>query len=625
MGDRARALLLGAALVAATCVAYSPVWDAGFVFDDSWYITGNPAVQAPDGLRRFWLTTELPDYYPLTWSLWWLEWRLWGPAPRGYHVVNVALHAAAALLLAAVLRRLRVPGAWWAAAAFALHPLGVASAAWVSEQKNTLALVFYLAAIFFYIQFDDGGGRRFYVLSVVAFLAALLSKTAVVMMPVVLLGGLIWRRGRLTAQDLGRTAPFFVLALGLGLVTVWFQHHRALGGEVTFHESIAERFVRAGAIPWFYLGKTLWPAPLMAVYPKWTIETADPRAYLPGLALAAAAALAVWKRRTWGGPALLGFGYFIVMLFPVLGFVDQGFYQHAWVADPWVYFAMPGVLALVAAGAAAFCQRKGGLAVRAGAVAGLVALAGLGVLTFRRCHVYESDETLWADTLARNPHAALAHNNLGFVRAEQGRWDEAIAHYEAALGLQPDLAQAHNNLGVALSATARVEEALSHYTAAVRQRPRYTAAEVNRGNTLLGLGRLQEASSSFERVLELDPGSADAHNGLAGVRALQDRTEDAVAHYATAVRLRPDFATAVYNLAILLDDLGRYEEAVPAYEAAVRLMPDAAHVRHDLANALVRAGRVQPALTHFESAARLAPENAAIQNDWADARARLGR
>ncbi len=221
--------LLAALLAVITFAAYFPALRGSFVFDDDSLIVHNRLIHADDGLHRFWFTTEAPDYWPLTSTLWWLEWRAWGDHATGYHVVSVLLHVISAILIWMILRRLKIPGAWLVGIAFAIHPVNVATVAWISEQKNTLSMLFYTAAILLYLSFDESNRWRTYALSLTAFVLALLSKTGVVMLPIVLLLCGWWRHGRLQRRDLLRMIPFFALSLASGLTTIWFQYNRAIG------------------------------------------------------------------------------------------------------------------------------------------------------------------------------------------------------------------------------------------------------------------------------------------------------------------------------------------------------------------------------------------------------------
>lgn len=320
--------LMAIVLVALTLIAYAPVLRGGFIWDDDVLITENTLVRARDGLYRIWFTTEgQDDYHPLTASLWWLEWRLWGNNPTGYHVANVLMHAVNAVLMWIILARLKVPGAWLAGCVFALHPVNVATAAWVSEQKNTLSMLFYAVAILLYLRFDEERGWRWYGLSLAAYLLALFAKTAVVMLPVVVLGCVWWTRGRVRWRDMLSSVPFFAASLVLGLVTIWFHSHRVLQGFQERTVSLAVRMATVGMIPWFYLYKAVLPVNLMVIYPKWQVDASGWVCYLPG-ALLLVCFFVFWReRRSWGRPLLFGLGYFVVMLFPVMGFFDRGFFK----------------------------------------------------------------------------------------------------------------------------------------------------------------------------------------------------------------------------------------------------------------------------------------------------------
>jgi len=535
-------------IVVLTMVVYIPAMRGGFIWDDALFITDNPMMKAHDGLHRFWLTTEAPDYYPLTWSLWWLEWRAWGSNATGYHVVNILLHAANAVLVWMILRRLKISGAWLAALAFAIHPVNVATVAWISEQKNTLSMMFSAVAVLLYLKFDESDRWPWYGLSLMAFLLALLSKSAAVMLPVVLLGCVWWMRHRIRWKDLLRCAPFFLLSLVLGLATVWFQYHQVLEEAIT-NRRVAVRLAAAGWAPWFYFGKTLVPLNLMLIYPKWHIDASRWICYVPGVLWIACFVVFWWKRESWGRPLLFGFGCFVAMLFPVLGFFDQGFYEYSAVADHWQYYSIIGIIALVVAAGEGICRRLGERRRWAEVLVGAAVFLTLGAATWKRTCVYATNETFWWDNVTRNPGASVAHFNLGEALAQKGEIKEAIDCYERALKLDPDYAQAHNNLGNSLFEVGRVEEAIAHLKEAVR----------------------------------LKPDSATMHSNLGGVLVQTGRTDEGIKQLEEAVRLKPDFADAQYNWGVALEQAGRNQEAIGHFQEALQIEPDYVEARNELA------------------------------------------
>jgi tetratricopeptide (TPR) repeat protein len=534
---QARDRLLAAVIVLATLIVYLPAMNAGFVWDDDIYVTESPLIAAKDGLYRLWFTTQHEAYYPLSSSTLWFEWRLWGMDARGYHVTNVVLHALNAVLIWRVLLQLKIPGAWVAALLFAVHPVNVASVAWISERKNVLSLYFYLLSVSWFLRFDAGASRRWHFLSLGAFLLALLSKTAVVMLPLVLLGCIWWRRGRITSKDFLRSAPYFALALTLGLVTVWFESNRVLGGKPVGEVAFWTRLAGAGLAPWFYLYKALLPFHLSMIYPRWAIESWGILVFLPGAALVIGLACC-WRFRASSGRAVLfGAGYFVVTLFPVLGFFDVGFFAYSRVADHWQYASIIGIIALlVASGARLLAMRH----LRWKVVAVAVPSVLLAALSFKQCGIYKDQKTLWRDTVLKNPMAWVAHYGLGVAAGMEGHFNEAVRHYSEALRLNSRYDKAHTNLGI----------------------------------TFLMQGRTNDARAHFIKALELNPNSSKAHFNLGDVLAHEGKTEEAITHYRMALSREPGFASAHYRLAVALHKTGQARVAIEHFEYALRLRPD---------------------------------------------------
>jgi tetratricopeptide (TPR) repeat protein len=563
-GFARRRLILGSVLlVGLTLLAYAPALNGGFVWDDDNFLTQNPLIKANDGLWRLWLTTQAADYWPLTSTTLWIEWRVWGMNPVGYHATNLLLHLAEAGVLWRILQRLGIPGAFFAALLFALHPVNVESVAWITQRKNLVAMLFFLMSILFFLKANPDappvaiprpGSKRWFALSLLAFALAMLGKGSVAPLPFVLLG-IIWWRRRLVAGDWIRLAPFFAVAAIFTVINLRFQSH------VYAHfrnAGLMERTLGAAGAILFYLGKALWPANLSFIYRQWSIRPDDFRWWIPFLAaIGVTLGLGILGRRggsPGGRGALFAWLYFCAMLVPVMGFTDVGFMVHSLVADHFQHLALIGVTTLAAAGLVSGLGRLPSAARPAAWALCCVMIGLFSLLTWRQSLTFHDQQTLFSATLERNPDSWMAQNNLGVALEKiPGRRPEAIAHFEAALRLRPLYAEAHDNLAKGLlSIPGRGDEALAHFEAAVRIDPDFGEAHYNLANALMQIpGRMGEALAHYEEVLRLDPSNAETQNNVAVVYTKMGRYGEAIAHLELAVKLNPGFALARENLSEL--------------------------------------------------------------------------
>ena len=593
-------VLPGVLLIAITMIAYLPALGGGFVYDDRMYVTEDARMDSAGGLGRIWSEVSGPEYrhqyYPLTTSVFWIQHQLWGEWSFGYHLFNILLHAANAVLLWRLLAGLRVPGAWLAGALFALHPVHVESVAWIAELKNVLSTYFFLSAAHVFVRYfgldelaafrESPSGPRTYAVGLALFVAALLSKTATALLPAALLLILWWKRGRLTRRDLVALAPLAVIGAGFVLVTMGLEtHHRALGE--AFDQSWLERVLIAGRALWFYAGKLVWPTELTLIYPRWAIDAAAWTQYLYPLAVVAVmAVLWVGRRRLGNGP-FAAVAFFVVAAAPI-SFGNVAFSQFSFVADHWQYWSSMGLIALaaaVAAGPALAWAKHPAARWPAGAVAALL-LVAMGSLTWQRAHAWENGIVLWEDTVRKNPGSTTARYNLGVALQQAGRLEEAIEAYRAALDIDPDDPLVLNNLGIALRLQGRLNEAIEQYRAALRVAPNFARAHTNLGEALQQQGRVEEAMEAYRESIHIQPDFAGAHYNLGVALRSQGRVREAMKHYRAAIAHDPKSAEAHLNLGEALQSIDRLDEAIRHYWLALEIKPDFAAARINLALAL---------------------------------------
>jgi tetratricopeptide (TPR) repeat protein len=427
--------------------------------------------------------------------------------------------------------------------------------------------------------------RVTYVAGMALFVCALLSKTATCLLPAALALVLWWKRDRVGARDLVALVPMVVLGVGFVSLTVFLESSYGGAQGEAFTQTWLERVLIAGRALWFYAGKLMWPAGLVFIYPRWAISTHAWWQYLfPISAVLAVAALWWWRARIGKGP-VTAVAYFVVAVVP-LSFVNVAFTRLSYVSDHWQYWASMGLIAL-AAGAAAhvagpWLRRPAGRPVAAAATVAVITL--LAARCWERCLVYESEETLWTDTVNRNPEAWVAHYNLGSV-----------------------LSKAHLNLGSTLMDLDRHEQANVHFRRALRIDPDFAGAHFNLGVALHDQGRTDLAIAHLGHALQLDPGFATAHVKLGEVLRAEGAVEEAIAHFAKALSLAPGSLAAHYQLGVTLDEEGNLDDAIRHYRLALQIAPDNGKIHYRLGTALAATGHTRLGLIHLETGTRLDP------------------
>lgn len=528
-------------------VAYAPALSGGFIWDDDAYVRDNELLDQEGALGRIWgKPGATPQYYPMVFTSFWLENALWGRAAdstTGYHVVNVLLHALSGVLLWIALKRLRVPGALACGLVFTVHPVCVESVAWITERKNVLSLALYLGSFLCALRtFGLDAPRRasgpgpealgprkkgrkrqattpepprsdpnvllWWAASFALFGAALLSKSVTASLPAALILVIVWKRGRVTLNQLLSLVPFFAAGWIAGLHTAHIEETVVFGGEqIDLGIDGAEHVLLAGRIAWFYAGKLVWPFGLSFMYPRWELDVGSVVQWLYPITAVLLLVAAWLARPRFGGGPLTALLFFGGTLFPALGFIDVYPMLYAYVADHFQYHACIGLLALLIAAATHFGAKL--LSPHALSLAGGLLVLGLAARTFDQCRDYSDLRTLWRATLARNPEALMAAINYSnMILREDEDTERANRILEQGLadvgaGVHPMIhARGLYNLGNNHGRLARPQAAVEAYRRALEVDRTYYRAHKGLGWALLSLGEEANARTHYEIYLK---------------------------------------------------------------------------------------------------------------------------
>ena len=624
-----RGLWVAALLIAATAgLFYSNSFRGPFIFDDWPNIIENPSIRSlwplSDALRAP-PGTGIAGR-PVVNFTFALNYAVSGEKVWSYHALNLLIHVLAALTLFGIVRRtllsetlreryghVSMELALGCTLIWILHPLQTQSVTYITQRCESLMGLLFLLTLYCAIRGwqSDAWNKQWRVLAVVACLIGVGTKEVIV------------------------AAPFLVFAYDLVFI-----HHspgKALRGSrrlyaglllclIALSMLVAAGGTSAGAIGPYtplqyaltqpqvilhYLRLAIWPDSLCLDYGWPVTKPEDALPYAAGFVVLLT--VSTWAL-LWRYP--LGFlsAWFFAILAPtssVIPLPDPAFEYR-------MYLSLAGLAALAVVGGYETGRhlleslvrsetRRKRLAQVGGGSLLVVVIVVLGALTFLRNRDYQSDVSIWTDTVHKRPENARAHNNLGSALVDLGRSQEAIPYFQEVLRLEPDYAKAHNGLGNALGKLGKAQEAIPYFQEALRLEPDYADAYYNLGKALCDLGKPQEAIPHYHQALRLKPYHVDAHNNLGMALAQLGKPREAIPYYQKALRLEPDYTKAYNNLGNALLEIGRPQEAIPHYHQALRLEPSYAKAHNNLGLALLHLGKPREAIPHFQEALRLEP------------------
>lgn len=612
--DIVKSIPLGVFLIILiTLLAYFPALLGDFVWDDASAIKGNLLIKLNNGIWYIWFSPSFNasevHYWPLVYTVLWIEYHLWGNNPFGYHLVNLVLHIFNAILVWLILRHLLARWAWLAAMIFAIHPVHVESVAWIIELKDVLSGMFYLLSLLLYLHFVKSKNWYLCGISLVLFIFALLSKSITVSLPLAILLLLWWKNIEIKKYTIFTLLPFFIIAVIFAIGDVAFCRHQQVDVNMGF--SFIERIIIAGKSLWFYAYKLFIPVHLLPIYPRWNISALSLLGYIYPLT-AAALILLLWRRRqTLGKGPLVSVLYFAITLGPVLGFIDFGYMEISFAADRFQYLASISLITLFASGTSTFIQNiKSNQPWIKYAIISILLLA-LGVGTWYQSALYKDIRTLFNYSVSKNPDSPKAYYVMGYKLFNENNLEEAKELFLKAIEVDPNFIEGYNNLGNVYLKQGDVNRAIAYFKEALRINPSHSEALNNLGFISVQNGNIKEGIKYFKESLRSDPYYLKAINNLGIVLVREGKTDEALQYYSKAISKFPLDGTTQANFGYALLQKGEYEEAIKQaikhLTESLRLEPNNAEAHYSLANAFAVLNKVESAKSHYTAAININP------------------
>ncbi|HTV47425.1 MAG TPA: tetratricopeptide repeat protein [Phycisphaerae bacterium] len=596
-----RELIAAAGLLLLCAIVYWPLLRAGYIWDDDGWLTNNPFIRDWSGLWYIWFFPRASiQYYPLVFTAFLLQFKLWGLNSVGYHLVNIILQAINSILLWRVFRSLGLKSAWVAAAIWAIHPIQVETVGWVAEQKNLLSAALGFSAALLWIKWtglgmtgkmpvplnmsqNPGQGRGYVKINrhwklllpaTILFVLALLAKTDICTLPAALLLVAWWKRGRVTLVEVLSVIPWFLFGALLACMTIYIEHGTAGAHGETFNFSLSQRIIIAGKDLWFYPLKLLWPHPLLAVYPRWDVEHIAPIDWLfPISALMVSIILWLLRKRIGRGP-LTAVAYYKIMLFPVLGFVSFYTMEYTFVADHYQYLACIGIIALLvesatlllpelsdrmtntlfknAAASASRTWNAGPLA-----IVSIAVLMPLGIMNNVQSQLYHPPVNIWRHVLDYDPNSWVALEQLGAWEAAHEQPDAALATISRAIeaGGGADVYVTKNMADLLISVKHDYHDAIDYLIKSLRADPYQPDAISELAFCYEQSGDMEKAIQSLRHGMDYLPNDPLLHRKLGEDLEQLGFSDEALEQFAMALQTEPNDAQSIRDQNQLLEKM----------------------------------------------------------------------
>ncbi len=613
-------------------IAFWPAADGRLLWNDIHYV--RPAAPTIIWAQRWQDPAHYPfgQYHPVTFTLDWLIYNLFGQDAAGgitpfpFHLANLLLHGGAAVMLWLILREIKLPGAWVAAALFAVHPLNTQAVSWISQTSVVLAGLFFFASVFAFLIFADPTRQMsvdkrwsWYAASLALFVVAMLSKSTAWAMPIVTLMLLWWQR-RLSARNAALLLPMLIIGVVLCFAAEDYERIILTNAAVDGNLTLLQRLSLIGRTPWFYIGKLLAPMNLSFLYPKWDIGTYSITDLLP-LALVTALVLAVGRWRA----AAVGWICFLACLAPAMGIYFLLPMEHSYVADHWAYLATAPLIALIV-GAAAWGLRKMHTQAAVSVVLSAIVLLAAGGISWARAQVFRDSVLLWQDTVAKNPASVFAHDRLAVALAESAEDDlaagdkdsydqklqQALQQARAAAELDDSDAEAHSTWGRILVRLGDIPHAIEQLRLAVADGPKLLEARLELGIQLISVGKNEEAIKVLDEALAIEPQSSQAHR-LLGTAYAATNPQRAISEEKLAIDIDSDSVPARIELGKLLADAGDDKGALVQFFLVARELhqkqKDDPDIWISIGKLVARQGNLGDAIKFFNTALGLDPNS----------------